>query len=151
VSAALLRIKLLHPGAVPPRQQTGGSAGLDLCAALESSLTLGPGERAVIPTGVAVSISAGFEGQVRPRSGLAARHGVTVLNTPGTIDSDYRGEVRVVLINFGREPFTVGHGDRIAQLGVAPVATVRAEGGEELDATERGDGGFGHTGLRGDE
>ena len=130
-----------------PRYQTHGSAGMDLCAALEGPLTLPPLGRALIPTGLSIAIPEKFEGQVRPRSGLAATHGLTVLNTPGTIDSDYRGELKVVLVNLGDQPYTVQPLDRIAQLVIAPVA--RAElrlTDAELSATRRGTGGHGSTG-----
>ena len=131
-----------------PARMTDGSAGLDLRACVAAPLSLPPGGRALVPTGFRVAIPPGFEGQVRPRSGLAVRHGVTLLNTPGTVDADYRGEVQVVLVNFGAEPFTVARGDRIAQLVVAPVATPEAEEVAELSGTARGEGGFGHTGSR---
>lgn len=129
-----------------PRYATSGSAGLDLAAAVEEEIVLGPGERAAIPTGFCIAVPAGFEAQVRPRSGLALHHGVLLPNAPGTIDSDYRGEVRVILLNAGEAPFAVRRGDRIAQLVVAPVARVKWEERETLDDTSRGDGGFGHTG-----
>ena len=147
-----LSVKLLRDGAVPPRYQTDGAAGLDLSAAPlpeDPVIVIPPGGRALVPTGIAVAIPPGHEGQVRPRSGLAARAGVTVLNTPGTVDSDYRGEVGVILHNHGEEPFTVRAGDRIAQLVVAPVTRVQVEVVETLDETGRGAGGFGHTGMRG--
>ncbi|HEY3356269.1 MAG TPA: dUTP diphosphatase [Polyangia bacterium] len=144
-----MRLKLLRPEAVAPRYATAGAAGLDLSAALEADLTLAPGERALVPTGVALAIPPGFEGQVRPRSGLAVQAGVTVLNAPGTIDSDYRGEVKVVLINHGTAPWTIHAGDRIGQLVIAPVHRVAIEVVAELDATDRGAGGFGHTGRGG--
>jgi dUTP pyrophosphatase len=146
-----LHVRLLREGAVPPSYQTDGASGLDLVAApLPETpvIVIPPGQRALVPTGIAVAIPPGFEGQVRPRSGLAARAGVTVLNTPGTIDCDYRGEVGVVLQNHGQEPFTVRGGDRIAQLVIAPVARVAVEVVETLDETGRGAGGFGHTGMR---
>jgi dUTP pyrophosphatase len=132
-----------------PRAQTAGAAGMDLHAALapESPLTLAPGDFALIPCGFAMALPLGYEGQVRPRSGLAVRHGVTVLNAPGTIDADYRGEVQVALINHGRADFVVRRGERIAQLVVAPVTPARLEVVEELDATQRGTGGFGSTGT----
>jgi len=130
-----------------PRYQTEDAAGLDLRAALEAPLRLAPGAYDLVPTGLSLAIPRGYEGQVRPRSGLAARHGVTVLNSPGTIDADYRGEVKVILINHGSEPFTVERGDRIAQLVLAQVAQLPLETVESLDATERGAGGFGHTGT----
>lgn len=134
-------------GAVLPTYQTAGAAGADVCACLPEPVVLGPGERAVVPTGLSFEIPPGYEIQVRPRSGLAARKGVTVLNSPGTIDSDYRGEVKVILVNLGTEAFTVAHGDRIAQLVVAPVERARFEAAEGLSATERGSGGFGSTGV----
>jgi dUTP pyrophosphatase len=135
-------------GLEPPRQQTAGAAGVDLLAALppDAVLALAPGQRALVPTGLAMAIPMGYEGQVRPRSGLAAKHGVTVLNTPGTIDSDYRGELKVILINLGDAPFEIRRGERIAQLVIAPVSQVNFELRETLDATERGAGGFGSTG-----
>jgi dUTP pyrophosphatase len=135
-------------GLEPPRQQTAGAAGVDLLAALPAGevLTLAPGKRALVPTGLAMAIPEGHEGQVRPRSGLAAKHGVTVLNTPGTIDADYRGELKVILINLGDAPFEIRRGERIAQLVVAPVSQVNFTLRETLDATERGAGGFGSTG-----
>ncbi len=134
--------------AVPlPAYQTKGAVGMDLCAAVESPLTIAPGDRALVPTGWAIAVPEGFEGQVRPRSGLALRHGVTVLNSPGTIDPDYRGELQVLLINHGREAFVVARGDRIAQLVIAPI--IRAELIElpELPTTARGGGGYGSTGV----
>jgi len=129
-----------------PAYQTPGSAGLDLRAAVDASVVLPPGERALIPTGLRFEIPMGWEAQVRPRSGLAFRHGVTVLNSPGTIDSDYRGEVKIILINHGEEPFTINSGDRIAQLVFASVQQVQLELVNELTNSLRGDGGFGHTG-----
>jgi dUTP pyrophosphatase len=131
-----------------PAYMTAGAAGADVCAAVEAPLVLAPGERALVPTGFALAVPEGYEVQVRPRSGLALRAGVTVLNAPGTIDSDYRGPVGIVLVNLGREPFTIERGERIAQLVLAPVA--RAAFGEtgELARTDRGAGGFGSTGAR---
>lgn len=129
-----------------PSYATDGSAGLDLRA--DQPVTLAPGERALVPTGVAVAIPPGFEGQVRPRSGLALRQGVTCLNSPGTVDSDYRGEVGVILVNLGREPVTVQRGDRIAQLVIARVERAELLEAVSLPPTERGEGGFGHTGHR---
>lgn len=129
-----------------PRPASPGSAGLDLAAHLAAPLTIAPGGRHLIPTGIAVAIPAGFEGQVRPRSGLALRHGVTVLNSPGTIDSDYRGQIQVILVNLGQEPFVVNPGDRVAQMIIAPVSAVRWELTDELPETGRGPGGFGHSG-----
>jgi len=130
-----------------PAYMTPGAAGLDLLADLESELVLGPGERRLVPTGLGVAIPPGFEGQVRPRSGLAAREGLTVLNAPGTIDSDYRGEVQVLLVNLGTAPVHVRRGDRIAQLVVAPVASIVWQEVGVLPPSARGDGGFGSTGA----
>jgi dUTP pyrophosphatase len=143
-------LQLPHAAGLPlPEYATADAAGLDLCAAMAEAepLVLAPGERAAIPTGLAFAIPPGFEGQVRPRSGLALTHAVTVLNAPGTIDSDYRGEILVVLVNLGREPFTVTRGMRIAQIVFAPVARVMLQQVQSLEATARGDGGFGSTGL----
>lgn len=140
---------LAHGQGLPlPRRQTEGAAGADLVAALApgETLTLAPGARALVPCGFALALPAGYEGQVRPRSGLALRHGVTVLNAPGTIDADYRGEVQVILVNLGDAPFAIRRGDRIAQLVVAPVSAPRFSLTEALDDTERGTGGFGSTG-----
>ena len=130
-----------------PVYQSLEAAGMDLPAAVAADVVILPGKRALIATGWALAIPPGFEGQVRPRSGLALRHGVTVLNAPGTIDADYRGEVKVVLANFGDEPFTVRHGDRIAQLVIAPVAKATLRIATSLDATDRGAGGYGSTGV----
>jgi dUTP pyrophosphatase len=131
-----------------PEPATIDSAGADLRAALEEPVTLAPGEYRAVSTGLRLEIPRGYEGQVRPRSGLAARHGVTCLNTPGTIDADYRGIVQVLLINHGKEPFTISHGDRIAQLIIAPVTRATFEPADALGETRRGDGGFGHTGVK---
>jgi len=135
-------------GLEPPRQQTAGAAGVDLPAALAfgDELVLAPGARALVPTGLSIALPEGYEAQVRPRSGLAAKHGVTVLNAPGTIDADYRGEIKVILINNGAEPFAIRRGDRIAQMVVAPVVAVEFRQAEVLDETERGEGGHGSTG-----
>ena len=149
---ALISLKLLrlpHGAGLPlPAAATGAAAGLDLMAAVADGrpMVLPPGGRARVPTGFSLAIPTGHEGQVRPRSGLADKHGVTVLNAPGTIDADYRGEVQVILINHGAEPFTVTRGLRIAQLVVAPVTAVTIEEATELDDTARGAGGFGSTG-----
>ena len=131
-----------------PRVASEGSAGVDLRAAIEEGeqVVLAPGERALIPTGLAVEIPAGWEGQVRPRSGLAVRHGLALLNSPGTIDSDYRGEVKVLVINHGQEPVTLGRGQRIAQLVISPSPRVTLVEVESLEPTARGSGGFGSTG-----
>ena len=131
-----------------PKQQTAGAAGLDLRAALpaDETLTIGPGRRAMVPCGFAIALPQGFEAQVRPRSGLAAKYGVTVLNSPGTIDADYRGELEVLLVNLGTEPFTVARGMRIAQLVIASVVRARLVETGRLDETARASGGFGSTG-----
>ena len=131
-----------------PSPASPGSAGFDLRAALPETAVLGPGERLLVPTGLILEIPPGWEGQVRPRSGLALRHGIGVVNAPGTIDSDYRGEVAVILINLGAAPFPIQRGDRIAQLVIAPVARVEWEEAESLDESERGAGGFGSSGVR---
>jgi dUTP pyrophosphatase len=120
---------------------------MDLRAALEQDLVIHPGERTLIPTGLQMALEHGYEAQIRPRSGLAIRNGITMLNSPGTIDADYRGEVKVIAINHGQEPFTVHHGDRIAQMVIAPVVQAQIEEVEELDETARGEGGFGSTGV----
>ena len=130
-----------------PRYETALSAGMDLSAALEEALELGPGDRALIPTGLQIALPPGFEAQVRPRSGLAIKHGVTVLNTPGTIDADYRGEIKVILINHGKEPFTIERGMRIAQMVIEKHEHIEWKVVESLDETERGEGGFGSTGT----
>jgi dUTP pyrophosphatase len=145
VNAPTVQVLRLRDGAALPVYATAGAAGLDLFAA--EGTALAPGARGLVGTGIALQIPAGWEGQVRPRSGLAARHGVTVLNAPGTIDSDYRGEIRVLLVNLGEEPFVVRPGDRVAQLVVAPVARVELVATGELSSTTRGAGGFGHTGT----
>lgn len=141
--------RLPHGADLPlPAYATDGAAGLDLAAAVAAPLTLAPGSRVLVPTGLSLGIPAGYEGQVRPRSGLAAKHGVTVANAPGTIDWDYRGEVKVILINLGQEDFTIERGMRIAQLVIAPVSRVVIHETDELDDTTRGSGGFGSTGVR---
>jgi dUTP pyrophosphatase len=143
-----LPIRRLHPEARIPSYQSEGAAGLDLSACLPGGpVTLQPGEIRAIPTGLAMAIPQGYEGQVRPRSGLSTKHGMTCPNSPGTIDSDYRGELLVPMINLGREAFTVTHGLRIAQLVIAPVAHARLIEVQSLDDTARGEGGFGSTGL----
>ncbi len=133
-------------GAVAPVYKTSGAAGADVCALLDSDIILKPFDRAVVPTGLSFAIPEGYEIQVRPRSGLAAKNGVTVLNTPGTIDSDYRGELKVILINLGGEDFTIKSGERIAQIILAPVTIGSFAKTDKLDETERGSGGFGSTG-----
>ncbi len=129
-----------------PQYATVMSAGMDLHAAVQHDLVLRPLQRALVPTGVRIALPQGFEAQVRPRSGLAARHGVTLLNSPGTIDADYRGEIQVVVINLGEQEFAIHRGDRVAQLVVSPITPVRWRLVEDLPSTERGAGGFGHTG-----
>lgn len=131
-----------------PAYATAESAGMDLLAAIGEDVVLAPGRRALLPTGIALALPAGFEAQIRPRSGLALRHGVTVLNAPGTIDADYRGEVGVLLVNHGQDAFTIRRGDRIAQLVVAEVARARLAPAAELPGSGRGAGGFGSTGFR---
>lgn len=141
--------RLPHAEGLPlPAYQSAGAAGLDLIAAVaeDAPLTVAPGARVQVPTGLQIALPAGTEGQVRPRSGLAAKHGLTVLNAPGTIDADYRGEVGVLLVNLGTEPVTIARGDRIAQLVVAPVLQVAIEEADALPDTARGSGGFGSTG-----
>lgn len=130
-----------------PAYETAGSSGMDVCAAIDGELIFEPGTRVLIPTGFAVAIPQGCEIQVRPRSGLAVNHGITIINAPGTIDADYRGEVKIALINLGEEPVTIRRGDRIAQMVAAPVLRAVLEVVPELDCTERGSGGFGHTGV----
>ncbi len=142
-------LRLPHARDLPlPAYQSAGASGLDLCAAIPAGNTvvIAPGRNAAIPTGMVLALPAGSEGQIRPRSGLAARHGITVLNAPGTIDADYRGEVQVILVNLGAEPFLVRRGMRIAQLVIAPVIQVILVEVESLEDTNRGSGGFGSTG-----
>ena len=141
-------VRLAHARGLPlPAYASDGSAGMDLRAAIEAEQRVAPGERLQIPTGLILELPVGWEGQVRPRSGLALRHGVTLLNSPGTIDSDYRGEVKVIMINLGQSEFVVQHGDRIAQLVVSPVAQVVVVEVDSLSSTGRGEGGFGSTGV----
>ncbi|MCL1929263.1 MAG: dUTP diphosphatase [Treponema sp.] len=132
-----------------PKYATAGAAGADVEAFLPLEIILQPGQRVKIPTGLVLEIPPGWEAQVRPRSGLALKYGITVLNAPGTIDSDYRGELEIILVNTGREPYTVHNGDRIAQLIFAPAMQVHLEAAEELACSERGEGGFGSTGIGG--
>lgn len=147
MSTVRLAVKKLHEAATLPGYQTAGAAGMDIHACLpEAPITLQPGAIAVVSTGLALAIPAGFEGQVRPRSGLSTKHGLSVPNAPGTIDSDYRGELRIALINHGKEAFTVTHGMRIVQLVIAPVVRASIELVDDLDETARGQGGFGSTG-----
>ena len=140
--------RLPHNTDLPlPEYETVQSAGMDLPAAIDSPMTLSPGEHAMVPTGLAIALPGGYEAQIRPRSGLAARNGVTVLNTPGTIDADYRGEVKVILINLGTEPFEIERGMRIAQMVIAPVTQGKLTEVDDLSDTARGAGGFGSTGA----
>lgn len=142
-------VQLPHAEGLPlPAYETPQSAGMDLRAALPEPLDLHPGERKLIPTGLRIAVPLGYEAQVRPRSGLAIKQGITMLNSPGTIDADYRGEVMVIAINHGQEMVRFNHGDRIAQLVLAPVVRALVREVAQLDATERGEGGFGSTGVR---
>ena len=142
--------RLPHGADLPlPAYETAGAAGMDLRAAIGEYVTLAPGERTAVPTGIAIALHAGYEAQVRARSGLARRHGIAMVNAPGTVDSDYRGELQVLLINLGQEPFTLTRGDRIAQMVVAPVARASFVEVDTLDETARGAGGFGSTGVQG--
>jgi dUTP pyrophosphatase len=149
VTAVRIQIRRVrpHPQPLPlPRYQSEQAAGLDLCADIDGDWTLASQARRAVPTGIAIALPEGFEGQVRPRSGLALRHGITCINAPGTIDSDYRGEIQVLLVNLSGEPFTLRRGERIAQLVVAPVVRAELEEVDTLPTTVRGDGGFGSTG-----
>lgn len=144
-----MKVKIVNTSAHPlPAYATSASAGMDLLANIEEPLTLGMLDRAMIPTGISIQLPKGYEAQVRPRSGLAARYGISVTNSPGTIDADYRGEIKVLLINLSREPYTVQPGERIAQLVVARHERVEWESVEALDETDRGAGGFGSTGKK---
>jgi dUTP pyrophosphatase len=146
--AVVVRVKRMGPVVVPlPAYQSPGAAGMDLHAALAEPVTLAPGERSLIPTGLAIAVPSGYEGQVRPRSGLALRAGVSIVNSPGTIDADFTGTIGIVLINHGTQPFIVEPLARIAQLVIAPVARARLELVDELTETERGTGGYGSTGV----
>lgn len=151
----LLQVRLLDPRATAPSYQTDQAAGLDLAACLprgefdDAELFVAPGSIVKVPTGIAIALPEGHEGQVRPRSGLATRHGLTVVNAPGTIDADYRGELFIALINLGAEPVRIAHGDRVAQLVVAPVSRASVMVVAALDETARGAGGFGSTGFTG--
>jgi dUTP pyrophosphatase len=131
-----------------PRRATSQSAGFDLMACVEGDVEIAPGDRTLVPTGIAVALPAGYEAQIRPRSGLALEHGLTLLNAPGTVDADYRGEVRLIVINLGDHPVTLRRGDRLAQMVVHRLPDVVLEEVEELPGSERGEGGFGHTGVR---
>ena len=144
-----MEIKVINKGHQPlPEYATALSAGLDLRANIDESIILNPMERRLVGTGLYIALPPGYEAQVRPRSGLALKHGITVLNTPGTIDADYRGEVKVLLVNLSTEPFTINEGERIAQMVIARHEHAEFTLVEELDETERGDGGYGHTGVK---
>jgi dUTP pyrophosphatase len=144
----MIQVKIINKSKHPlPKYQTDLSAGMDLIANLDQPITLKPLERSLIPTGLFIALPAGYEAQIRPRSGLAFKHGITVLNSPGTIDADYRGEIKVLLINLSNTDFTINDGERIAQMIITSYATVQWQLVEELDNTSRGDGGFGSTGL----
>lgn len=145
----MIKVRIINKGRQPlPAYATPQSAGLDLRANIDAPVTLRPMERRLIPTGLYMALPAGYEAQVRPRSGLALKHGISVLNTPGTIDADYRGEVMVLLVNFSTEDFVVNDGERIAQMVIARHETAAFEVVDELDETERGAGGYGHTGVK---
>lgn len=145
----MVKVKVVNIGRQPlPEYATSQSAGLDLRANIESPITLKPLERRLIPTGLRIALPEGYEAQVCPRSGLALKHGITVLNTPGTIDADYRGELMVLLVNLSNEDFVINEGERIAQMIIAQYETVAWEPAEVLDETERGEGGYGHTGVK---
>jgi dUTP pyrophosphatase len=145
----MVKIKVVNAGNQPlPAYATSQSAGMDLRADIQEAITLSPMDRQLVPTGLRIALPAGFEAQVRPRSGLALKHGVTVLNSPGTIDADYRGELKVLLVNLSREDFVINPGERIAQLVIARHEVAQWETVEELDETERGEGGYGHTGVK---
>jgi dUTP pyrophosphatase len=148
VKPEMLIKTLAHFGDLPlPAYESDHAAGMDIRAAITDQIIIAPGKRALVPTGLKVALPTGYEAQIRPRSGLAIRHGITMLNSPGTIDADYRGEVKVIVVNHGGEPFTISHGDRIAQMVIAPVVQVLTVVVDELPASARGDGGFGSTGV----
>jgi dUTP pyrophosphatase len=145
----VVKVKRLdnNPDLPLPSYYSDGSSGLDLCAAVEEDLTLKAGEIQLVPTGLSISLPRGYEAQIRPRSGLALQHGIGLVNSPGTIDADYRGEVRVIVINWGKQSFTIHRGDRIAQMVIGKVYRVQIEEVDEIDPTLRGEGGFGHSGI----
>ena len=143
-----IQIKKLSNEVLTPKYETSGSSGMDIAAYIERDIIINPGEKALIPTGFSLSVPRGYEVQIRPRSGLAVKKGVTVLNTPGTIDSDYRGEIKVILINLSKDEFSVKNGERIAQMVVCPIKQVIVEEVKELTGTIRGVGGFGSTGTK---
>ena len=143
-----IQIKKLSNEVLTPKYETLGSSGMDIAAYIKQDVTINPGDKALVPTGLSLSVPQGYEVQIRPRSGLAAKKGITVLNTPGTIDSDYRGEIKVILINLGKDVFVVKNGERIAQMIVSPIKQVIIEEVKELSETDRGIGGFGSTGTK---
>ncbi len=143
-----IQIKKLSNTVSIPKYETAGSSGMDIAAHIENNIIINPGEKALVSTGFSVAVPKGYEIQIRPRSGLAAKKNITVLNTPGTIDADYRGEIKVILINLGKEKFVIENGERIAQMVVCPVVQANLEEVEELSSTERGSSGFGSTGTK---
>lgn len=147
IDAKILRLNPSTKEIPLPAYATEGSAGMDVCAAVETELTILPGKTALVPTGFSIELPMGIEAQIRPRSGLAIKHGIGILNSPGTIDSDYRGEVKIILANFGSEPFVVRRGDRIAQMVISEYVKVDWQEQDKLTDTTRGSGGFGHTGV----
>lgn len=142
-----VKVKKLHPDAIVPNYMTEHAAGMDLCTVVDTPVVLEPGERTLLATGLAMEIPPGFEGQVRPRSGLALKQGISLVNSPGTIDADYRGEIGIIIINHGKEPVEFRQGDRVAQLIIAPVTRAALVVVDELNNTDRSSGGFGHTGV----
>lgn len=146
-----LKVKLLKSNSHTPTYQTSQSAGLDLCACLDEDIVIQPGEIKMIPTGISIELPDGYEAQIRPRSGIASKYGITLVNTPGTIDPDYRGEIIIPLINLGKEPFVIKNGMRIAQMVIVRFERVEIKVVDELTPTQRGDGGFGSTGLMKDD
>jgi dUTP pyrophosphatase len=142
-----IQIKKLSNSISNPKYETSGSSGMDIAAYIEDDIIINPGEKCLVPTGFSIAIPKGYEVQIRPRSGLAAKKNITVLNTPGTIDADYRGEIKVILINFGKEKFVIKNGERIAQMVVCPVVQANLEEVQELPVTKRGSDGFGSTGT----
>ncbi|HUI65875.1 MAG TPA: dUTP diphosphatase [Bacteroidota bacterium] len=146
VTVQITRVSISTHDIPLPAYATSGSAGMDVRAAVDVDLVLAPGASALVPTGFAIALPVGYEAQIRPRSGLAAKHGIGILNSPGTIDADYRGEVKIILNNFGREDFVIHRGDRIAQMVIAAYARAEWDETDSLDETDRGAGGFGHTG-----
>jgi dUTP pyrophosphatase len=144
-----MQLKIVNKSTNPlPKYETQSSAGMDLRAFLAEPVTLQPLERTLIPTGLFIELPEGYEAQIRPRSGMAYKHGITVLNTPGTIDSDYRGEIKIILVNLSNQPFTINNGDRIAQMIIAKYQQMQPVEVSELSDTQRGEGGFGHTGTK---